>query len=106
MGTNYYHRIPPCPKCGHVVDVHIGKSSHGWTFSFHGTETIRSWKVWKKVLERGGEIYDEYDRIVPLDEFKVLVMHKAMEKLNHAKEYPDDCWLDDEGHGFQDSNFC
>ncbi len=47
MGTNYYHGVPPCSKCGHGVDIHIGKASHGWTFSFHGTDTIRSWKDWE-----------------------------------------------------------
>lgn len=31
MGTNYYWRIKNCDKCGRYEDVHVGKSSAGWT---------------------------------------------------------------------------
>lgn len=40
MGTNYYLTLKenPCPTCGHDSsrDLHIGKSSAGWVFLWHG----------------------------------------------------------------------
>jgi hypothetical protein len=40
MGTNYYLTLKenPCPTCGHDTsrDLHIGKSSAGWVFLWHG----------------------------------------------------------------------
>ncbi len=36
MGINYYHRTNICKECGRYDERHIGKSSHGWQFSFHG----------------------------------------------------------------------
>ena len=105
MGTNYYHRTAPCRTCGHNEEIHIGKSSAGWTFSFHGTDMIRSWTDWKAVLAKGGTIWNEYGKQHTIEGLTLLILCKVTEPHNHAKEYPDDCWLDDEGHGFSDSNF-
>lgn len=117
MGTNYYHRPAPCPTCGHGEETHIGKSSAGWTFSFHGTEQIRSWSDWLAVLREGGEIRNEYDRIVTLEEFVEMVEAKRGERLNHTtycRESDEpwtrahglrDCWLDKEGHSFSSGEF-
>jgi hypothetical protein len=36
MGTNYYLRFQECEHCGHTPqEVHLGKSSLGWTFGLH-----------------------------------------------------------------------
>lgn len=113
MGTNYYHRTNVCEHCGRGDDdVHIGKSSGGWTFSFHGTAEIRSWEDWLKVLRGGGEIFDEYERRVTLRDFIKLVDDKRTAELNHTIEMrnsPDgryfDEWLDDCGHSFSGHEF-
>lgn len=105
MGTNYYYNPNPCPTCGHGDEIHIGKSSAGWTFSFHGTEAIRSYTDWITVFLSGGKITDEYDREKTVVEFRQMVSNKSGAKRNHAKEFPDDCWLDDDGNGFSASDF-
>ena len=104
MGTNYYHRTNTCPRCGRYDEQHIGKSSAGWSFSFHGTETIRSYKGWLKVLEGGGKIFNEYGDEVTLADFKELVKYKSGGK-KHAEEYPRDNWLDEEGYSFSGYEF-
>ena len=52
MGTNYY------TKTDEGEELHIGKSSFGWTFSFHATDEIRSYEHWLKYL-KDRKIYDE-----------------------------------------------
>ncbi len=112
MGTNYYHRKDDvCPTCGREdEDVHIGKSSGGWTFSFHGTDDIRSWEQWRAALAYG-RIEDEYGRALTLPEFEELVAAK-LGGLRHydemEREYPNSMWgewLDPEGHSFSGGEF-
>jgi hypothetical protein len=118
IGTNYYHRTEVCPHCGHAAEeVHIGKSSSGWTFSFHGTDQIRSWTDWKAHLAAGGEIRDEYGEVVSLEQFAALVERKRSAPSNHTtycrasdtlwtREHGfRDCWLDEEGHSFSGGDF-
>ena len=113
MGTNYYYRTATCPMCGHSKDeTHIGKSSGGWTFAFHGTEEIRSYADWLRVLASGeGEIFDEYDRKVTVEEFKELVESKRFEEFNHAAEAIAQrlscCgdWIDPDGNSFSPGDF-
>jgi hypothetical protein len=118
LGTNYYLRLPPiCPTCHHAPEqLHIGKSSGGWTFSFHGTDEIRSYQDWLKVLPTG-EIWNEYDEPVSLEEFQAMVEAKRGEKHNHtlycrasAREWErehgySECWLDPDGHSFSSGTF-
>lgn len=133
MGTNYYWIKDACDKCGRGDDsIHIGKSSFGWTFNFHGTDEIRSWKEWREALA-GQKIEDECGRTITLDELATLV-HAKLSGINHARivlgrnltdadrkymvDYPTDMlvrysglrflgdsWLDDEGHGFSGGEF-
>jgi len=130
MGTNYYVHFECCSHCGRPASKeHIGKSSMGWSFSFHGTDEIRSWKDWQKVLENpANRIFDEYEREMPFDEFKALIEKKKIERFNHARDTDDpdspyyqymretygrDCfvshyqenWLDDEGNSFSAGEF-
>lgn len=113
MGTNYYWRKNICESCKRYEEIHIGKSSFGWTFSFHGTDEIRSYKDWIKKLESEGEIYDEYDEKICLDEFKYLVQARTKAKLNHTIQCEKDyrfssfnTWLDEDGHSFSSGEFC
>lgn len=102
MSTNYYWKpqgtkfAEGCP--GKLGDIHIGKVSGGWSFSFRGyniepgvmllslpqgmttevelnlTMKIRSVADWKKFLaEQGGTIVDEYGVPLSLEEFHTLV---------------------------------
>lgn len=124
MGTNYYAHLEYCDKCGRADIHHIGKSSAGWTFSFHAidnflTLTISSWKDWQSILgEPTTKIFDEYGDSITFEAFRELVEKKKGEKYNHAKECRDGnseimgpyCsaqgqFLDDEGNSFSEGKF-
>ena len=98
MGTNYYLHIGPCGECGRPKEViHIGKSSMGWTFSFHGTEEIRSYQDWIKFIEKtGGIIRDEYNEVMSLEEFKEWVKegfpHTSVPIKNEIRDYFERLW--------------
>jgi hypothetical protein len=117
MGTNYYHERELCDKCHNSEREHIGKSSAGWTFSFHATETIRSYRDWIAELETGGRIVDEYGDEISLDDFKLMVERKTLPwgkdgrpPLVHAIEAQKHDWgqhnfRDPEGHSFSEGEF-
>ena len=103
MGTNYYWENVPCESCGHVAErIHIGKSSAGWAFGFHGTETIRSYRDWLAKIESGGSIVDEYGKAIAIEDFKRLVEAKLLwnerPSLNLARmaTCPESAWNDAE----------
>jgi len=123
MGTNYYLEREVCPTCGHAKGYfHIGKSSYGWTFTFHGFrgpydfeeigQPILSYKDWLEVLP-SGIIKDEYGDEISLEKFKELVEEKKNAKKNHTiycrKSCPEhakrDCWLDEDGNSFSSGEF-
>ena len=52
MGTNYYARYNICKHCNRFDEIHIGKSSAGWQFSFHATHEIRSYKDWLNFFKK------------------------------------------------------
>lgn len=106
MGTNYYHQTNICACCGRCDLEHIGKSSMGWQFTFHATESARSWSDWKLVLKEG-QIVNEYDEPQPYDEFVAFVEQKqANNTRNHALLYPDrGNYIDDEGYSFSPGGF-
>jgi hypothetical protein len=108
MGTNYYHHIDVCECCGRAGEVvHVGKSSAGWTFTFQGTEEIRSYQDWLDAMEAdpASKILDEYGREISLEDFKAIVELKRDENRNHARDYPDGSWLDPDGHSFSGHDF-
>jgi len=118
MGTNYYQRTDICDHCNRFKEKHIGKSSMGWQFSFRGYNgmedqpTIRSFEDWKKQLQSDGEIFDEYGREIPFEEFVAMVEEKKDEPKNtnhydYCKAEADNHgwdvnmnWKDQEGHSF------
>lgn len=79
MGTNYYWRYAQCAACDRYDQVHIGKSSWGWSFGFHGfRNSDRDWQPepfgcpvvsradWIDVLkEHPGVLVNEYDEVIP-----------------------------------------
>lgn len=122
MGTNYYYCLDVCDSCGHAKqELHIGKSSGGWTFSFRGYRDscevdvpILSEADWKRFMGRHkGIIRDEYGKTIPEKKFWAIVSAKRKEELNHTtyckKYHPDhyerDCWLDKKGNSFSGSEF-
>ena len=125
MGCNYYLRKNECKHCNRYDDIHIGKSSAGWTFSFRGYKDydykdngfdnpVISWKDWKEILRKEDNIYDEYNQKISFKEFEKLVESKKEQPNNHVtyceKEYADTdylnhLWLDEEGNSFSDSEF-
>ena len=112
MGTNYYARINQCKCCKRSEEeLHIGKSSAGWTFSFQAIDSpdypkIDSYVKWIRFLsKRDVSIYDEYGTWVKVEELMEIIMHKRQEKHNHAKEYPSGYSLDNDGNSFNRSDF-
>ena len=108
VGTNYYAR--PCKICGHSKQViHIGKSSAGWTFTFHATDEIKSYVQWLWFLQKDGvKIFDEYDKEISLKKFRKMVKEKRDAPHNHAKECNDPydhSFLDDEENSFSEGEF-
>lgn len=122
MGTNYYHRTNICPHCDRYDEHHIGKSSGGWTFGFHGEReedselnplggVVSSFSDWKTRL-REGKIFDEYEEEISFEKFLQLVEAKRNEKNNHTEycrvnhsSHAIDCWLDDDGNSFTEGEF-
>lgn len=88
MGTNYYWIKNPCRECGRSDErLHIGKSSSGWEFSFQGLSepTIRSYRDWLWTFaSEPGQIIDEYERKVPLEDLLALIRLKKG-GLNHSR---------------------
>lgn len=66
MGTNFDVRFNICETCGNYEELHLGKASYGWEFSFQGHDgviKIKSVKTWKEFIDkRNGKIFDEYNR--------------------------------------------
>ena len=111
MGTNYYLRIEhgkPCPTCERGIDteeIHIGKSSAGWAFTFHATDEIKSAKVWKETTKEG-KIFDEYGIEHSYKEFWELIESKKDAPHNHARELKEgSSFLDEEGNSFSPYEF-
>lgn len=132
MGTNYYLK----PKLtedelaviekyhASLPEIHIGKSSYGWTFSFHAVtdweyesligytgndlpkriESASEWKQWTD--DPAFEIYDEYRQKISSDEFWAKVESKKSSKHNHAKKGYQNSFLDVDGNSFTRGEFC
>jgi hypothetical protein len=121
MGDNYYHRFGECQHCNRYDQRHIGKASYGWEFSFQGFEDdenrrfLVSWAEWKTELQKGGRIFDEYDREIPFDDF-VRMVEETKGKKNHydwCRAHQGELgvdlrteWKDAEGWSFTTARFC
>lgn len=107
MGTNYYLQKTN-PENGRCKDMHICKTSGGWTPSMRGYSydpitweddfAIKNWKEWKwfllKETRKGGIIFDEYDDPISLRKFFKKIegwqhqeyQGKDRKLKNHAEE--------------------
>lgn len=88
MGTNYYAKINICPTCKKPEEeIHLGKSSAGWQFSFqyNNGRFYKNIKEMKKWLFNK-EIENEYGEKVSYNDFWKMVKEKQKiidpEKLN------------------------
>lgn len=104
---NYYHHTNICSCCKRSDVEHIGKSSYGWSFSFHATDTIRDYDDWIAELEGEGEIRNEDYDVVSIEDFKKMIEDKKGGR-NHASEYPRRGmnFIDQYGHSFSEGEFC
>lgn len=111
MGTNYYAvdvRFRRSISDPGGTSYHIGKSSCGWTFTFHGTETIRCYSDWLAILKQPDVlIFNEYGECIPLTDFKALVESERSEPNNNALLFlGDQNWVDEDGNSFSGGDFC
>ena len=96
MGTNFYMQTRA--ENGRCRDVHLGKSSYGWTFSFHGYrdeydgQKITNFFEWNKFiaeeLDKGGIIFNEYDDIV--DHIELIEQIEAKKDGRNHTDYVQD----------------
>lgn len=113
MGTNFYwHKEGErCPTCGRHDDeeLHIGKSSVGWEFSFRGYPELglTSWAAWKnKLQEDGGKIVSEYGNALSLEEFRKKVEDRQHPSgLRNSVHTDPTGWKDAFGYGFHEREF-
>lgn len=116
MGTNYYQLIDRCEHCGRARENrHIGKSSAGWTFSFHAIpeDNVNSYQDWLREFAISPWIQDEYGDLITVEDFKKMVEAKRESPYNHTtyceQHHPEhaarDCHLDNEGHSFSKGEF-
>lgn len=112
MGTNYYVKEEKCKCCGHSPkQLHIGMKACGWSFSFHATDEIVTWKDWCEYL-KNHTIVNEYGKELSLENFKAMVIKHKDEK-NHTlycrKSFPiqaeENLHLDPEGYSFSTGEF-
>ena len=117
MGTNYY-AVKNRPTTGQPL--HIGKSSAGWLFCFHQIEDtwndppviwntynqVKDWLKKNTVESDNYVIMNEYDEIIPYDEFVAMVDRKQTDE--HCRSNKDNfryCKNVD-GYRFDDRDFC
>ena len=92
MGTNYYlvynEKVTnKCPCCEQEItkykELHLGKSSNGWTFALHvyPEQGIHTWgDVLYEILQatgKGGWIKDNYGTEVEIDMFVDVVTERS-----------------------------
>jgi len=75
MGTNYYIHLNTCNLCGRSdPEIHLGKSSFGWSFALQANE-FTMYKNWEEMKEwlKGKEIKDEYGDTISVKGFIRMV---------------------------------
>ena len=121
MGMNYYYQYHT--ETGRAKDLHIGKLSYGWEFSFYGFRgqwaeyPIRSLKEWKMLFKKfDGKIFNESDELISIEDLLNRIEksrdknHKALNHTIYCQEHHPEhaqssCWLDEDGWSFTDSEF-
>ena len=77
MGTNYYLEMDRCEHCKRSANqLHIGKSSMGWTFALntYPEKNITSLAAWIDMFHANpGSIVDEYGSSISVNEMIKLI---------------------------------
>ena len=120
---NYYLEVETCTKCHSKKRWHVGKSSNGWKFHFHGLvsadsptgQALRSYSAWKKAFRsvKRATLMDEEGNEIGLAAFNAKVKSKQLDEYMSPVEYAyrrgytDHCayWLDPEGYEFSSGDF-
>ncbi len=117
MGTNYYAvRNRPTTDS----PIHIGKSSIGWLFLFQeqndpwndppvawcNYEQVKDWLKKYTVDCNDYVILNEYDEVVPFDEFFDLVDYKQADERNRSNPDNFEHCRNVNGYRFMDGDFC
>ncbi|MCP4355466.1 MAG: hypothetical protein GY793_07505 [Proteobacteria bacterium] len=81
MGTNYYTKINICKTCGREDNIHLGRSSAGWQFSFQYNDG----KYYKNIIEMrewlaSKNIKNEYGDSITHKDFWDMVENKQENK--------------------------
>jgi hypothetical protein len=114
VGTNYYAKFKVCCKCGRSEQLHLGKSSAGWTFLLQANhfEYYKTWPEMKRWL-KDKVIENEYGDPVSRADFvrQVEGKQKNPELWKHGKNdsqnIPADFAKEDPyGFEFHDGAFC
>ena len=104
MGTNFYTKLNYCDKCHRGDEIHLGKSSMGWQFSFqyNGGEYYKNVEEMKEWL-KDKTIIDECGDIIEYKQFWEMVAVKQEKFTNsHAEQFGDKVI---DGYSFTDSEF-
>jgi hypothetical protein len=112
MGTNYYLREDICDTCNRYREVHIGKSSVGWKFTFNVINDVKSYQdikiLLKELTDGKSKIFDEYNEEIKYEDFINIVENSKDGKSSyHEISNPDIhlMTLDSDGWTFSDSEF-
>jgi len=106
MGCNYYVKINECKHCGRFEHIHLGKSSCGWKFllAYNDGEFYKTFAEMQEWL-KDKEIFDEYERAEPYEEFCRYVKRKQIGNRSHIINNDKSCHSDSEGYEFSNQDF-
>lgn len=119
MGTNYYAHKPGKAWSDASVSLHVGKSSAGWDFVWHGHAELGlvAREAWEKYLD-DATIVNEYGVEYTIGELICTVVDNRPNMIvSHASfwlrhERPDwenghlkDVWVDNKGNPFVGVDF-
>lgn len=112
MGTNYYFRMKPCPYCNRAVeDIHLGKDSYGWKFTFEvhidlGINSFDSLKQFIHTHQHEGEIVDDHNRLLSWEEFCEIVNGSMrLNGVDSVKEDSEYSYYDSHGYVWYNREF-
>lgn len=107
MGTNYY-AVSRKPKLNRDF-LHVGKSSAGWMFLFHGyldepliIKSIEDW--YKTIREKDLVIFNEYGDEVELNDFINMVMKMQVDNSDNPENFAYDV-VNVDGYRFSFKDF-
>ena len=113
MSMNYYLE-KKCPCCFDKKQVHLGKASKGWAFTFRGDfeNGVVDYTTWlvraRALLNVGYALVNEGGTELPLEDLLALVETKRKEAVNYDNKSTESTqeWFDADGNSFSNREFC